>query len=330
MMKAVIFKLISLIVLVACASANAAETAPVAPPMPHAALMRAHDAAVKAFKADRDAGQAVKLLEDASVKAILDTRPEDIPDQKYVNILNDYAFFLSETAERLEEAEPVLNRVIGMSPDRTPAYLNRGDLLMKIFGKRGDIGSKKKAKADYLMYRELVQAKKPDARLPDRVRELAEWKTPEQAAEEEEMFRISGRIHFRAAKCDGCENLYDKKFCNEFLNDFQSRKGIEFIYPFLNTDDWNDPRLRTFTGRCPDLELNKVLTWEPRISEFTRNLPPKEREEYAQKYYASYGFRLYRADFDNNVGNGIELSFPRFFVFQGLSIMLPFFPDFAS
>lgn len=305
-MKAVILKLMAAFVLVAWASAWAGETATVQPVSGSALIMRAHDVALAAYKADRDADKAAKLLEDASVKAIIETRPDDIPENRYVNILNDYGFFLAETSGRYEEAEPALNRVIAISPDRTPAYLNRGDVFMKIFGKRGDVEVKKKAKSDYMMYRELVQAKKPNAKLPERVSELAEWKTPEQAAEEEEMFRISGRIKYRSPKCEGCENLYDEKFCTTFLQDFQNRNGIEFVYPFLQTDDWNDPRMKMFTGKCPELELNKEIVFEPRIWFSVEHLPPKERDEYGTKYYANYDFRMYRADFDSTPANGVE------------------------
>ncbi|MFA6012765.1 MAG: hypothetical protein WC799_22430 [Desulfobacteraceae bacterium] len=54
-------------------------------------------------------------------------------DSEYVSVLNDYGFFL---IDRIDESDndlsiKILKRVITLSPDRTPAYLNLGDALYK-------------------------------------------------------------------------------------------------------------------------------------------------------------------------------------------------------
>ena len=94
-------------------------------------VLKAHVDALAAFKHKRiGSKQPFKILEDAGVRAIVDKKPKDMTLHQYVNVLNDYAFFAYEYGEgRNEFAIEILDKVIMLSPDRIPAYLNMSQAL---------------------------------------------------------------------------------------------------------------------------------------------------------------------------------------------------------
>ncbi|MGH7235956.1 MAG: hypothetical protein ACREIO_06195, partial [Nitrospiraceae bacterium] len=81
-----------------------------------AGLVEAHQQALAVYKKTKDPAQAIKVLEDAGVKGSLESKPAGMKDAAYVVLLNDYGFFLSETADRYEEAIPILQKVVSLDP----------------------------------------------------------------------------------------------------------------------------------------------------------------------------------------------------------------------
>lgn len=119
------------------------------------ALMKAHDAALKEFKARKTVSTMDDFLSSASKSSAL---------YGSFNIAanNDLGFFL-EKANRAAEAIPVLEKVIGFDPTRTSAYLNLADAYFKT-------GDKTKAKANYQKYVELMDKAGKGTKVPARVR----------------------------------------------------------------------------------------------------------------------------------------------------------------
>lgn len=86
-----------------------------------------------------------------------------LPDWQLAPIMNDYAFFLSESGNH-QAAEPILRQVLQVAPDRTVAYLNLADVLW-------NLGRPEEARAYYRQYLERMQPY-PE-QVPDRVRARA-------------------------------------------------------------------------------------------------------------------------------------------------------------
>lgn len=107
-------------------------------------------------------------LESSGIKYILKKQPVYFTQGQYVSILNNYAYFLSET-ERYKEAMPILERVIEHDKNRVVAYLNLGDCYNREYSKNKDEKVKKKVVENYRKYIWLL---KKDAKIPERVKEM--------------------------------------------------------------------------------------------------------------------------------------------------------------
>lgn len=118
-------------------------------------LMKAHDAALKEFKARKAVSTMDSFLQSASKQPAL-------YGSFNVAAYNDLGFLL-EQANRATEAIPVLEKVVAFDPTRTPAYLNLADAYQKA-------GDKVKAKANYQKYVELMEKVGKGAKVPARVR----------------------------------------------------------------------------------------------------------------------------------------------------------------
>jgi hypothetical protein len=95
--------------------------------------------------------------------------------------------------------------------------------------------------------------------------------------------------------------------CQAFFKDFREQKKITYIEPILRTDDYDDPRLKRYTEECPDLELNKHMTFEAGSFEEVMKLPRDERANYAASTsYGTRNFKIYRVDINNNPADGEE------------------------
>lgn len=77
-------------------------------------------------------------LEKSNIRTLTKfNKPKYFTDTQYISILNDYAFFLSET-DRYKEAIPILERVILLSPNRAIAYGNLSSCYKKLYKETGD------------------------------------------------------------------------------------------------------------------------------------------------------------------------------------------------
>ena len=146
-----------------------------------AGLSEAHKQALAVYKKTKDPLQAIKVLENAGIKAALGKQPVAIKHAAYISLLNDYGFLLAEAADttaRRGQAIDVLETVIALSPDRVVAYLNLGDVYVKEIDANADSGAKQEfrelALTQYKKYAELLESKKLSAKMPARVRAFLE------------------------------------------------------------------------------------------------------------------------------------------------------------
>ena len=109
-------------------------------------------------------------------------------------------------------------------------------------------------------------------------------------------------------------------FCHAFLDDFHQQRNIEYIVPIIQTDDYNDPRLKLYKDKCPKLEFNKYLSFFPSIPNTPSEafeLPPEEMKKTPEEMeknttYVLLGtknFKLWELEMDDNLKNGKEIIF---------------------
>lgn len=124
------------------------------------------------YSKEKNLEKTIKGLEKSNIKTMLKYKPKYFTDTQYIQILNDYGYFLSET-DRYKEAIPILERVILLEPNRVVAYLNLGDCYLKDYQK-----SKKQFDKDKVIvnYKKYVTLLKKDAKIPDRVKTILELK----------------------------------------------------------------------------------------------------------------------------------------------------------
>lgn len=139
-------------------------------------LVEEHRLSLERFKQKGSANDAIDLLEAAGIGNALGKRPADIDLSIYVNILNDYAFFLSKTPNRHQEAIPILKRVIQLSPKRHIAYLNLGDTYARSLENATYPQNKRELRdlivQNYREYARLIAARKQRDELPKRVQNV--------------------------------------------------------------------------------------------------------------------------------------------------------------
>jgi len=119
-------------------------------------IKKAHQNALLEYQNDH-LTQAINLMEDAGVEKILNEKPTDLSSGNYINILNDYGYFLSKVGE-YKKALPILERVIKLDENRAVAYLNLGDLYQKLADE--NVGK---------LYQQYANLLGENANLPDRV-----------------------------------------------------------------------------------------------------------------------------------------------------------------
>lgn len=93
--------------------------------------------------------------------------------------------------------------------------------------------------------------------------------------------------------------------CKSIAADLQKNENYEILEPIVKTDDYHDSKLQAYIGKCHDLILNKVVGYEPRLTEYVFSLPPAEREKWGQVWNATRDFKLYRLN-DSKNGNNFE------------------------
>jgi len=87
----------------------------------------------------------------------------EIAVPEYINVINDYGFFL-QMSERNEEAIKILQLVISTEPKRTVAYLNLADAFWSL-------GRHQAAQANYRQYQDQMVASNKTNKVPARVKE---------------------------------------------------------------------------------------------------------------------------------------------------------------
>ncbi len=102
-------------------------------------LWNAYRKAVKLHKKNKKVSKSNEIneiLENAGIMNIIDSKPPGISQQQYIGILNDYAFFIYDYGFYGEGrnllAIEILDKVITMSPNRKPAYLNMSQALERL------------------------------------------------------------------------------------------------------------------------------------------------------------------------------------------------------
>lgn len=110
----------------------------------------------------------IAFFEDLQISIILKEKPKIYTDSQYVLLLNNYAYYLSET-DRYEEAMPILEKVINLSQNRAVAYLNLGDCYDKLYKNSKDEKDKEKSIKNYKKYISLL---KKDAKIPENVKKI--------------------------------------------------------------------------------------------------------------------------------------------------------------
>jgi tetratricopeptide (TPR) repeat protein len=137
-----------------------------------ASLTEAHKQALAIYHKTKDPSQALKVLETAGIKGVLEKRPARMTLKEYAHLLNDYGFYLSQSPDRYREAIPVLQRATEMDSDRSVAFLNLGDAYWKIMEEAPDCRTQdklvKEALSAYEHYQRLAEERKVSAVLsPD-------------------------------------------------------------------------------------------------------------------------------------------------------------------
>lgn len=127
-------------------------------------LLRSQTEALKCYKKDKFF--SIEIMEESGVKELIESGiPKSLSKSQYVSILNDYAFYLSET-ERYNEAIPMLEKVLLLSPERAVAYLNLGDVYESNYTFEEDKSYLEKKE---MMYKKYLLLLKNGAKVPNRV-----------------------------------------------------------------------------------------------------------------------------------------------------------------
>jgi hypothetical protein len=142
-----------------------------------AGLFEAHQQALANYKKTKDPSTAIKILKEAGIDGAMEQKPAGMREAAYVNLLNDYGFFLAETADTSTSrglAIDVLQKVIQISPARAVAYRNLGDVYVKEIDANQDSNARREmrmlALEQYQKYADLLAAKKQTEKMPAQVR----------------------------------------------------------------------------------------------------------------------------------------------------------------
>ena len=122
-------------------------------------LKREHEKAFKLYHQTKDFYKAIDMLENADIQLMIKgNRQIDVADK--VNMLNDYAYFLSLTYDRYKEAIPLLEQIIHLSKERASAYINVADVYYKLYKyEKPEKETLQKAKDYYEIYKRLMSEK---------------------------------------------------------------------------------------------------------------------------------------------------------------------------
>jgi tetratricopeptide (TPR) repeat protein len=131
---------------------------------------KAYQEAIQTYQKTKDFRKAVEILKKANVDALVTKSPEEVSLTKdqYTIILNDYAYFLYLDKQN-DKALPMLSRIIEVNPERTTAYLNRGDIYRDKHKQTKDTEYRDLYIKDYRKYNDQMIKTKESYLVPDRV-----------------------------------------------------------------------------------------------------------------------------------------------------------------
>ncbi len=135
----------------------------------YAIISKAHRNALDDYRKKRDAAAAVRILEEKGVRELMTSKPKGMPGDQYIALINDYGYFLSRTDDRYQEAIDIIGNVLRLDPDREAAYLNLGDVHLRISKEARKPEDATDADAAYRKYFEIVRRKGKNILLPERV-----------------------------------------------------------------------------------------------------------------------------------------------------------------
>jgi hypothetical protein len=133
-------------------------------------ISKAHQEAVQVYQKTKDYRKSLEILQKAKIDELISKSPEQVSLTKEQNaaILNDYAYFLY-LDKQLDKAVPILNRAIQFHPERTVAYLNRGDIYRDKYQKTKDNKYREFYLKDYRAYNEQMIRVQKSYLVPERV-----------------------------------------------------------------------------------------------------------------------------------------------------------------
>jgi uncharacterized protein len=109
---------------------------------------------------------------------------------------------------------------------------------------------------------------------------------PESASEKDKVRQIMMSHHFSL-------NLALPKsseaFCRAFLDDFRAMRGITFLTPVTESDNYDDKKWDAYKARCPDTGLFEGFACDPQTQEDVDSLP--EGKQHAEKMRSCKLFR---------------------------------------
>lgn len=189
------------------------------------ALLKAHKEALEVYQNDKNYEKSIEILREAGVQKVLEKEPEGMSKGKYVHLLNDYGFFLSETENRYEEALPILKKVIELSPNRAVAYLNLGDVYLKDYQSTQSKMDKKNIQDMYKKYIALRRIKNPIPKIPTRVAEYVYFQD---------------KIDYSTSNVWGYNFIDDNYNMYLYSNSIYLLKNNDFLYSVKTTDHWRN------------------------------------------------------------------------------------------
>jgi uncharacterized protein/Tfp pilus assembly protein PilZ len=109
-------------------------------------LLEAQKIASDNYAKSKNVYPSIDMLKKAGIERIIHKKPENITKEQYIQLLNDYGYFLSlseyskyESENNFDivkhhcEAKSILEKVQMLDPQRASVYLNLGDLYLKIY-----------------------------------------------------------------------------------------------------------------------------------------------------------------------------------------------------
>ena len=284
-------------------------------------LEKKHKEALKSYQKNKNSSMAISLLKSHGVEDILGEKPKNMSTNSYVNILNDYGFFLYKL-QKYDKALSYYRQVLLVEPERNITYLNSADLYKKQFEKSNNKMYLVNALEYYKLYKEKIYPKKLSLNAQNFLDEYKDMKPitlPSQtlfsAMQSMESIEVSTFLDFTKEEGD--------KLCSSFLKDAKANQNIEIIKPSLIVHDLFDPRLRKKFSHASEEFVNSFgyQSCNPghaidEYGNFKHNSPidyyPKNMKEFEEwreegclsSYISQCNIRLYDVDIDNDIHNG--------------------------